>query len=143
MSGGSEVRAAGCALWRHARSTAGIELALVFRPKWSDWSWPKGKLKLGETFQEAAVREVREETGMTCRLGVELLSSHYTDAQGRPKLVRYWAAEATGGAFEPNDEVTALAWLTPEAADNRLTYDRDRRLIPDLLSALDIPEEDE
>ncbi|MFI1307105.1 NUDIX hydrolase [Streptomyces sioyaensis] len=130
------VQAAGCVLWRRSASADGIELAVVFRPKWSDWSWPKGKLKRGETFRSAAVREVKEETGMTCRLGAELPSAYYTDAQGRPKVVQYWAADAISGTFEPNDEVSAVDWLSPEAARERLTWDRDRELIPALLATL-------
>ncbi|MGI5196902.1 NUDIX hydrolase [Streptomyces sp. CA-288835] len=136
MERASVVRAAGCVLWRHSTSGHGIELALVFRPKWADWSWPKGKLKQGETARSAAVREVLEETGMTCRLGTELPSAHYTDHQGRPKTVRYWAAEAISGTFEPNEEVSALDWLTPQAARERLTQDRDKDLIPILLATL-------
>ncbi|MCB8907826.1 MULTISPECIES: NUDIX hydrolase [unclassified Streptomyces] len=122
------ILAAGCVLWRRARSGHGIEIAVVFRPKWSDWSHPKGKLKSGEEARAAAVREVREETGMTCALGVELPTVRYR-IQGRPKEVRYWAAEATGGSFEPNREVTRLLWLTPEAARTCLTQDRDKDLI--------------
>lgn len=122
------VRAAGCVLWR--RSSAGkLELALVYRPKWADWSWPKGKLKQGETFEDAARREVLEETGHRCRLGTELPSSQYTDHRGRLKEVRYWAAEAADGAFESNDEVSDLLWLTPDEARKRLTHERDRDLI--------------
>jgi 8-oxo-dGTP diphosphatase len=132
----SLVRAAGCVLWR--RSSSGtIELALVFRPKWSDWSWPKGKIDTGETARAAALREVQEETGYTCRLGAVLPSSHYVDHKGRQKEVTYWAAESTGGAFEPNDEVTELVWLSPDEARERLTYERDRDLISPALAAID------
>ncbi|WP_200306781.1 NUDIX hydrolase [Streptomyces adelaidensis] len=130
------VRAAGCALWRRAPSGGGIELALVHRPKWADWSLPKGKLKPDEEARDGAVREVLEETGMTCELGPELPAVHYTDARGRPKQVRYWAAEATGGTFAPNDEVSRLLWLPPEAATQRLTHERDRTLVSALLDAL-------
>ncbi|APE22927.1 MULTISPECIES: NUDIX hydrolase [Streptomyces] len=124
----SPILAAGCVLWRRSRSGHGIEIAVVFRPKWSDWSHPKGKLKSGEGARAAAVREVREETGMTCALGVELPTVRYR-VQGRAKEVRYWAAEATGGSFAPNREVTRLLWLTPEAARTCLTQDRDKDLI--------------
>ncbi|MGW3104921.1 NUDIX hydrolase [Streptomyces sp. NPDC001100] len=134
------VQAAGCVLWRH-RSAGDLELALVHRPKWDDWSWPKGKLKRGETFEEAARREVLEETGHTCRLGTRLPSARYVDHQGRPKEVRYWAAEATGGTFEPNDEVDTLVWVRPDEAHERLTYRRDRDLISLALMAVGTDED--
>ncbi|MFK4065689.1 NUDIX hydrolase [Streptomyces sp. NPDC029674] len=128
------VRAAGCVLWRPAPTAPhGIELALVHRPKWSDWSHPKGKLKHGETAAEAAVREVLEETGMMCELGTELPTAHYRDAQGRPKEVRYWAAEATGGHFTPGDEVDRILWLDPAAARERVTQAKDKSLISTFL----------
>ncbi|MFE0642994.1 NUDIX hydrolase [Streptomyces sp. NPDC058877] len=128
------ILAAGCVLWRPALSGHGIEIALVFRPKWTDWSHPKGKLKRGEDARSGAIREVLEETGMTCTLGVELPTVRYR-VQGRPKEVRYWAAEATGGSFAPNREVTRLLWLPPGAARSRLTQDRDRELVDALLGA--------
>ncbi|WP_255954418.1 NUDIX hydrolase [Streptomyces odontomachi] len=132
----SVVRAAGCVLWRRSAADGGIELALVYRPRWADWSWPKGKLKRGETFRAAACREVLEETGHTCRLGTELPSAHYVDAQGRPKEVRYWAAESTGGSFRENREVSRIAWLAPEQARDQLTHARDRAMIDIALIAI-------
>ncbi|MFI1566083.1 NUDIX hydrolase [Streptomyces sp. NPDC020490] len=132
---GTPVLAAGCVLWRRSPA-GGVELALVFRPKWSDWSWPKGKLKKGEAAHAAALREVREETGHTCRLGPGLPALRYVDHTGREKQVVYWAAESTGGAFSPNDEVSELAWLSPDRARERLTYQRDRELIPPALAAI-------
>ncbi|MDV5147265.1 NUDIX hydrolase [Streptomyces sp. SBC-4] len=126
------ILAAGCVLWRPSLSGHGIEVAVVYRPKWDDWSHPKGKLKRGETALAAAVREVREETGMACEPGRELLTVRYA-LQGRPKEVRYWAAEATGGSFTPNREVTRLSWLPPDAARARLTQPRDRELLDALL----------
>ncbi|WP_405992393.1 NUDIX hydrolase [Streptomyces sp. NBC_00986] len=134
------VQAAGCVLWRRP-SAGALELALVHRPKWDDWSWPKGKLKRGETFEEAARREVLEETGHACRLGTRLPSAQYLDHHGRPKEVRYWAAEATGGAFAPNDEVDVLLWLTPDEAHQRLSYERDRDLISLALMAVGTDED--
>lgn len=88
----------------------GLELALVHRPKWEDWSHPKGKLKPGESAREAALREVLEETGMSCALGPPLPTARYEVRAGR-KEVSYWAAEAADGTFAPNDEVDALLWL--------------------------------
>ncbi|MEU6991722.1 NUDIX hydrolase [Streptomyces sp. NPDC046465] len=138
------VRAAGCVLWRPAPTTeGGIELALVYRPKWADWSHPKGKLKRAESAADAAVREVREETGMRCELGAELSTARYRDAQGNPKEVRYWAAEAVGGTFTPNSEVSHLRWLAPEAARRRLTRPRDAELVTELLAALHPAEGDQ
>ncbi|MDX2824153.1 NUDIX hydrolase [Streptomyces ipomoeae] len=127
------VLAAGCTLWRRSPAGEGIELALVYRPKWADWSLPKGKLKRGEDPRDGAVREVLEETGMTCALGPELPAVHYVDAQHRPKQVRYWAAEATGGTFTPNREVSELLWLPPEAAMQRLTHEKDRAVVSSFL----------
>ena len=105
MSG--TVRAAGCVLWRRSPD-GGLEICLVHRPRYDDWSYPKGKLKRGETPLEAARREVLEETGHHCVPGAPLPTALYT-ANGRPKEVSYWAAEAAEGTFVPNDEVDRLA----------------------------------
>ncbi|MFF1376383.1 NUDIX hydrolase [Streptomyces sp. NPDC058308] len=129
------VRAAGCLLWRRSPSGNGIELALVYRPKWADWSHPKGKLERGEDACEGALREVLEETGMTCELGTELPTIRYR-VDGRPKEVRYWAAESTGGVFVPNREVSRLAWLSPTTARDKLTQERDKELLDALLETL-------
>ncbi|MEU1816462.1 NUDIX hydrolase [Streptomyces roseifaciens] len=123
------VQAAGCVLWRRSSVGEGIELALVYRPKWADWSLPKGKLKRGEDARDGAVREVLEETGMTCTLGAALPTARYVDALGRPKEVRYWAAQAVSGEFVPNREVSRMLWLTPDDALRKLTHERDRKLI--------------
>ncbi|POX41310.1 DNA mismatch repair protein MutT [Streptomyces sp. Ru73] len=135
MPDGTVIRAAGCVLWRHAPAPGGLEIALVHRPKYDDWSHPKGKLKRGEEARAAAVREVAEETGMDCRPGPELPSAHY-EVNGRPKEVRYWAAEACGGAFAANDEVDRVRWLPPAEARELLTQDRDRPLVDALMDAL-------
>ncbi|MFI7103755.1 NUDIX hydrolase [Streptomyces sp. NPDC050161] len=129
------IRAAGCVLWRRVPDGDGPQIALVHRPKYGDWSLPKGKLKRGEDFREAAIRETLEETGMTCAPGPQLPSAHYV-VDGRPKEVRYWAAEATGGNFIPNREVDRVVWLPPAAARNCLTQERDRGLVDALLDAL-------
>ncbi|MFH8555741.1 NUDIX hydrolase [Streptomyces celluloflavus] len=130
------VRAAGCVLWRRARSVDGLEIALVHRPKYNDWSHPKGKLKRGEDAAAGALRETLEETGMTCDLGPELPTVRYP-VNGRPKEVRYWAAEATGGSFYPNAEVDRMLWLPPADARRVLTQGWDRGLVDALLDALD------
>ncbi|MGH3992832.1 MAG: NUDIX hydrolase [Pseudonocardiaceae bacterium] len=107
----------------------GYEVCLVHRPRYGDWTLPKGKLDPDETFEEAAVREVEEETGLRCELGRELPSTHYTDARGRPKIVRYWLMEVVGGEFEPNNEVDELRWMRAHDAVDALTYERDRELV--------------
>ncbi|MDV9191525.1 NUDIX hydrolase [Streptomyces sp. SR27] len=122
------VLAAGCVLWRPAPTGHGIEIALVHRPKYDDWSHPKGKRKRAETAEACALREVYEETGQRCALGPRLPTAHYT-VDGRPKEVDYWAARTLGGAFVPSHEVDALVWLPPVQARTRLTQPRDRELL--------------
>ncbi|MFI6936494.1 NUDIX hydrolase [Streptomyces sp. NPDC050287] len=126
------VRAAGCVLWRRSPVDGELEICLVHRPKYDDWSHPKGKLKRDEDQLAGARREVAEETGYNAAPGAELSTVRYV-ANGRAKEVRYWAAEATGGAFVPNDEVDRILWLPPTAARNRLTQHRDRTLVDELL----------
>jgi 8-oxo-dGTP diphosphatase len=114
------VEAAGGVLLREGR------VLLVHRPRYDDWTLPKGKLDPGEGFEQAALREVEEETGIRCRLVRELPSTSYEDNRGRPKVVRYWLMEPLDQpAFEPNDEVDELRWLDPGDALRQLTYDRD------------------
>ncbi|WP_328335503.1 MULTISPECIES: NUDIX hydrolase [unclassified Streptomyces] len=128
------VRAAGCVLWRRAPA-GGLEICLVHRPKYDDWSHPKGKLKPGEDPLAAALREVQEETGHDCAPGARLPTVRYR-ANGRPKEVSYWAAEATAGEFTPNSEVDRVLWLPLTAARARLTQQRDRELVDALHAAL-------
>ena len=121
-------------LRRHVRAAGGVvvrdgQIALVHRPKYDDWSLPKGKLDDDETWEDAALREVREETGMTCELREELSSVEYTDPKGRPKTVRYWRMAPVDGEFAVNSEVDELRWLEPDDAARCLTYDHDRELV--------------
>ena len=105
------------------------KVAVVHRDRYDDWSLPKGKLDAGESFEEAALREVREETGLECELGRELEPVSYVDQKGRPKLVRYWLMEVTGGDFEANEEVDEMRWLVPAEAARLLSYPHDRELV--------------
>jgi 8-oxo-dGTP diphosphatase len=122
----AEVRAAGGVVCR--REGGGLRVAVVHRPRYDDWSFPKGKLDPGESWEEAAVREVEEEIGLRCRLGDELPSAAYDVSRGRRKVVRYWLMEPQEGAFAPNEEVDDVRWLSPDAAETLLSYDHDRAL---------------
>jgi 8-oxo-dGTP diphosphatase len=125
----STVRAAGGVVTR-LDGDGRTEVLVVHRPKYDDWSFPKGKLDPGETDEAAAVREVEEETGLRCELGEELGVRRYTDRHGRPKQVRYWRMEPVATSpFVPNDEVDALRWLRTDEAATLLSYDGDRRLL--------------
>ncbi|MFF9350725.1 NUDIX hydrolase [Streptomyces sp. NPDC014734] len=122
------VRAAGCVLWRRSEHSGTLEVCLVHRPRYDDWSHPKGKLKRGEPALDAARREVLEETGHHCAPGAALPTVRYL-VNGRAKEVFYWAAEATGGVFVPGSEVDRVSWLAPAAARDRLTRQHDRDLL--------------
>ncbi|MBA2506790.1 MAG: NUDIX hydrolase [Thermoleophilaceae bacterium] len=104
-------------------------IAVVHRPRYDDWSLPKGKLDRGEAHEQAALREVEEEIGLRCELGEELPETRYADHKGRPKRVRYWRMTVLGGEFEPNDEVDEMRWLEPAEALALLSYDFDRDLV--------------
>ena len=107
-------------------------MLLVHRPKYDDWTFPKGKLSKGESHEDAARREVEEETGLRVELGPEVATSTYQDALGRPKLVRYWAMEAEEGEFRANAEVDDARWVTVDEAAEQLSYDRDRAVLASL-----------
>jgi 8-oxo-dGTP diphosphatase len=105
-------------------------VVLVHRPRYDDWTLPKGKLDPGESFEEAALREVEEETGLRCRLVRELPAAEYPDAKGRHKLVRYWLMEVEAEpGFVPGREVDEVRRLPPREALALLTYDRDRDVL--------------
>jgi 8-oxo-dGTP diphosphatase len=119
-----EVRAAGGVI-AGRDPVGGLRVLLVHRPRYDDWSLPKGKCDPGESDEDCARREVEEETGLVCDLGVELPSTRYVDRKGRTKQVRYWAMEVTGGEFAPNDEVDEVRWVAPDEAAALLSYPHD------------------
>lgn len=123
-----EILAAGAVLWRPAGR--GAQVALIHRPKYDDWSFPKGKLTRGEHVLLAAVREVEEETGLRVTLGRNLPPVRYL-VDGLPKRVHYWAAlvDGVGAPFVPNSEVDKLEWTPASSAGRRLSYDHDVRLL--------------
>ncbi len=122
------VQAAGGIVWR--RVDGRIEVVLVHRPQYDDWTFPKGKRKGEETDEACALREVQEETGLACSLGDELPSTEYVDSRDRPKIVRWWTMEPLGETSEiDGDEVDEARWVSTYEASLLLTYERDRRLL--------------
>ena len=111
-------------------------VALVHRPRYDDWSFPKGKLDADEDEATAAVREVEEETGLRCRLGPSVGAVTYRDPRGRAKVVRYFRMDADGGRFTPNREVDELRWVPIEDAAGLLSYAHDRSLLRQVLAGL-------
>jgi 8-oxo-dGTP pyrophosphatase MutT (NUDIX family) len=135
MTTGSDetmIQAAGGVLWREHGGQP--QLAVIHRPKYDDWTLPKGKLDPGESHDRAALREVAEETGFSAELGVDLGEVHY-EHDDRPKRVRYWSMRALSGRFEPGDEVDDLRWLPPDDARRLLSYDRDREIVERFMDA--------
>ena len=132
-----EVRAAGGLITR-VDEAGDPQVLLVHRSRYNDWSFPKGKLDPGETFEEAALREVKEETGLVCRLLAELAPVRYRDADGVPKLVRYWQMmplEGDIGDFAFNSEIDDLRWVHPVEAARLLSYAHDRVLLDGFVAA--------
>jgi 8-oxo-dGTP diphosphatase len=121
------VRAAGGVVVRDLDGTA--EVVLVHRPKYDDWTLPKGKAEDGESDEECALREVEEETGLRCELVEELESSAYVDSSGRPKIVRYWLMRPRSGRLRPTREIDDARWLPVADAEAELTYERDVRVL--------------
>jgi 8-oxo-dGTP diphosphatase len=117
------VRAAGGLVVRDGK------VLLVHRPKYDDWSFPKGKCDDGESDEACALREVEEETGLRCELLDEIGETSYRDARARPKTVRYWRMRALDGEFVPHDEVDEISWETPDAAAAKLSWSRDLPLL--------------
>lgn len=129
------VRAAGGVLVRRSSGSggsAGVTVLVAHRPKYDDWSFPKGKRDPGETDEETALREVSEEVGAQARLGRELPSTTYHDRTGRPKVVRYWEMTVIEGEAGPGDGVDEVRWLPVDEAGRLLTHDRDRDVLDTL-----------
>ena len=130
LDGSDRVRASGGVV--HRQGSGGTEIVIVHRPRYDDWTIPKGKAEAGESDEECALREVAEETGLRCRLGPELPGAEYVDRKGRPKVVRYWAMRPVGEA-EPSliapDEVDEVRWVGSDEARRLLSYPRDREIL--------------
>jgi 8-oxo-dGTP diphosphatase len=125
------VRAAGGLVHRRGESGRD-EILVVHRPAYDDWSFPKGKLENGEVEEDAAVREVEEETGLHCRLVRELTTTRYRDGRGRPKTVRYWLMEPVSGTLAAANEVDDARFVLVDEARALLTYRRDVDLLDEL-----------
>jgi 8-oxo-dGTP pyrophosphatase MutT (NUDIX family) len=115
------IRAAGGVVVRDGR------VLLVHRARYDDWSLPKGKLEADESWEDAAVREAWEETGLRCTLGEYLGATHYAPG-GEEKEVRWWRMSADGEPH-PTDEVDAVRWATVDEASELLSYDGERALL--------------
>ena len=134
MSSTPTVRAAGGIVLRRGRD-GDWEVLLIHRPRYDDWSLPKGKADPGERDEDTALREVEEETGIRCTLGPAAGRTRYRDSKGRDKVVHYWLMEpeseaaVVDGAFVTNDEVDEIRWCSIAEAAETLSYTYDRKLL--------------
>jgi 8-oxo-dGTP diphosphatase len=143
LNGKPEVRAAGGLVWRDGvvpghgnTSRPVVEVVLIHRPGHGDWSFPKGKLDKGESSEQAALREVQEETGLVCELGDEVTPARYIDGKGRRKEVRYWIMRVVGAQpWAPDDEVDRRLWVPVDDAASLLSYAHDRELLAGFVRA--------
>ena len=124
-----EVRAAGGVVVRAGDRGEGVEVLVVHRPRYDDWSLPKGKAAPGEDDLATALREVHEETGLRCRPLEPLPEVRYHDHLGRPKVVRYWTMQRLDGSFAPHDEVDEVRWVDLTEATRLLTFPQDVELV--------------
>jgi 8-oxo-dGTP pyrophosphatase MutT (NUDIX family) len=111
-------------------------VVVVHRPRYDDWTFPKGKAEPGEPDEDCAAREVEEETGLRCRLGAELPSTSYRDSAGRAKVVRWWTMKPAGGELAPATEADEARWVPLAEVEALLTYERDRELARAAAAAL-------
>jgi 8-oxo-dGTP pyrophosphatase MutT (NUDIX family) len=121
------IRAAGGIVTRFV-AAGRVEVACIYRESRGDWTFPKGKLDPGETFEQAALREVWEETGMTCQVERFVGTTNYTHRKGKPKIVAYYLMSVDEGEFAPTAEVDELVWMALEQVRSHLTWDRDQEL---------------
>jgi 8-oxo-dGTP diphosphatase len=121
------VKAAGGVVRRNGRGP--MRVAIVHRPGYDDWSFPKGKLDRGESLEDCALREVEEETGLRCKLIAPLGCTAYADHKGRDKVACYWLMDVVGGRFHAGSEVDEVRWVTIDQALDLLSYGRDRALL--------------
>ena len=131
------IRAAGGIVIRSV-SSGRFEVACIYREARGDWTFPKGKLDKGETFEQAALREVWEETGMHCQVIRFAGTTNYTHRKGKPKIVAYYLMSVAAGEFAPNDEVDELVWLPLEQVREHLTWDRDQELFDLVLTMSEV-----
>jgi 8-oxo-dGTP pyrophosphatase MutT (NUDIX family) len=124
---GEVVRAAGGVLHR-TRDDGAVEVLVIHRPRYGDWTLPKGKLEEGESVEDAALREVSEETGIRAEIERRIGETAYKDRRGRPKRVTYFSMRPVSGKFAPNDEVDEIRWVTIGEANRLLSYSHDRNL---------------
>jgi 8-oxo-dGTP pyrophosphatase MutT (NUDIX family) len=122
------VRAAGGVLHR-TRGDGAVEVLVIHRPRYGDWTLPKGKLEEGESVEDAALREVSEETGIRAEIERRIGETSYRDRHRRPKRVTYFAMHPVSGEFMPNDEVDEVRWVTTGEARDLLSYQHDRDLV--------------
>jgi 8-oxo-dGTP diphosphatase len=132
-----EIYAAGAVCWREVKKD--LLVAIIHRSRYQDWTFPKGKVDGGESLPEAAVREVKEETGIKVKLGVPLQTVSYPLDKTKTKVVHYWAAKVSDKAlasskFKPDEEVSEVIWLKAEDAFAKLSYKYDRDLLKEVLN---------
>ena len=124
-------------MWRRSGADA-VEVLLVHRPRYDDWTFPKGKLVAGEESLAGALREVEEETGYRCQPGLEVEGSRYPGPDGRPKVVRYWEMTPISGSFVANSEVDRLLWAGTAEVEGILTYARDAAVLASFIRVVGI-----